>query len=185
MCWFRWLPFHAYFFGTINKMQKSGCLLFLSFINLHFPLFLSKHFTSFCYHFFFLFFPFLTVSFLSFSHFPCSLHTGFSEFPLVTAHPVISHCDSTLSSFPCFKEPLPLGGDWTGIWTNAFRQQGLSCTLHPNSTSGEGREGERKRKRRRRALKYTSHMKVTSLQPGGITGPDGKVTAGRRHWASC
>lgn len=36
-------------------------------------------------------------------------------------------------------------------------------------------------KREEEALKYTSHMKVTSLQPGEITGPDGKVTAGRRH----
>lgn len=40
MCWFR--PFHVYFFGTVNKMQKSGCLLYPSFINLHFPLFLSN-----------------------------------------------------------------------------------------------------------------------------------------------
>lgn len=31
------------------------------------------------------------------------------------------------------------------------------------------------------ALKYTSHMNVTSLQLGEITGPDGKVTAGCRH----
>lgn len=41
MCSFGQLPFRAYFFGTINKIQKSGCLLFHSFMNLHLSLSLS------------------------------------------------------------------------------------------------------------------------------------------------
>lgn len=146
MCWFRRLPFHACFCGTINKTQESGCPLFLTLIPLNFLLFQSKKLISICYPFFlFFFFHCLLSVFLSL--FPCSLPTGSSEFPLVTAHPVISHSDSALSSLPCFKEPLPLGGEWTGIWTDAFRQQGRSCMLHPNSTSGEGREGEGRRDR--------------------------------------
>lgn len=162
-------------------MQESGCLLFPSLIILHFPLILSKHFTSFCYSFF-LFFTFLAVSF---SLFQGSLPTGASAFPLVTAHPVISHCDSTLLSLPCFKEPLPLGGVNRNL-NQCFSTAGLLLHVIPQQhqwrRAGGGVE---KRKRRRRALKYTSHMKVTSLQPGEITGPDGKVTAGRRHQASC
>lgn len=51
----------------------------------------------------------------------------------------------------------------------------------PTAPAEKGGRRKRKRIRRRRALEYTSHMKVTSLQPGEITGPDGKVTAGRRH----
>lgn len=36
--------------------------------------------------------------------------------------------------------------------------------------------------RERGGLKHAQHMKVTSLQAGEIMGPDGKVTAGWRHW---
>lgn len=112
MCWFVRLQFHAHSFETITKIQKSGFLPSPSSSNLYFPLFPSEHFAPSCYRFFSL--P-LSLHLFSVSFFlplfPCSLPTGSSEFPLVTAHPVISHCDSTLSSLPCFKEPLPLGGE--------------------------------------------------------------------------
>lgn len=144
MCSFGQLPFRAYFFGTINKIQKSGCLLFHSFMNLHLSLSLSlcqniSHpsvtLSSLC--------PFLSVSVLSFAHVPCSLLTGSSEFPLVTAHPVIIRCDSTLSSPPCFKEPLPLGGRVNGNLNRCFSTAGPLLHVTPNSTSGEGSERER------------------------------------------
>ncbi len=101
MCWFRRLLFHARFFGTMNKMQKSGCLLFPSFINLHFSLFLSKHFTSFCYCF----------SFFIFS-FPCCLFSVFFSLPLFSSYRIlrISSCYSTSSDqslwFHSFKSSL-------------------------------------------------------------------------------
>lgn len=50
----------------------------------------------------------------------------------------------------------------------------------PMEEGGSGRVRERER-----ALRNTSHMKVTSVHPGEITGPDRKVTAGLGHQASC
>lgn len=95
--------------------------------------------------------PFLSVPFLFFAQIPCSLLTWSSKFPLVTAHPVIILSDSSLLSFPCFKEPLPLGG-WTRIWTNDFWQPGLSCTFPPTAPAVKG---EKEEEEDRETHKYT------------------------------
>ncbi|CAB1441358.1 unnamed protein product [Pleuronectes platessa] len=58
----------------------------------------------------------------------------------------------------------------------------------PTEEDGRAKERGRRRgrRRRRRALRYTPHMKVTSLQPGEITGPDGKNSfPSIRHVGSC
>ncbi|KAK7934201.1 hypothetical protein WMY93_005097 [Mugilogobius chulae] len=47
-----------------------------------------------------------------------------------------------------------------------------------STPTAPAQEGAERRRRRSGALKYTSDMKVTSLQPGEISGTDGKVTAG-------
>lgn len=120
---------------------KRASVLFPSFINLYSPLFLSTRFTSFCYRSFF-FFPFLATSFLSFSSFPPVLFQQDPQNFLLLKHIQWSVTVILLFQvFPVSKSHCRWGGEWTGIWTNAFRQQGLSCMLHPNSTSGEGWEG--------------------------------------------
>lgn len=170
-CWFRWLLFHAYFSGNIEKTAENGQISFSCFMNLNILLF-AKNFTSNCHSScnFFFFFPSSNEHFRIFSCY-------------------ITFTDQSLwflsfKSSPFSKSSFHWGYSKQESEPNAFWQRGCCCMLHPSSTSGGGWQGELQKKRRR-ALKRTSHMKVTSLQPGKITGPDGKVTASRRHSVSC
>ena len=153
VCWyvlylgFGQLPF--IFLGA--KIQKSGCLLlpalliftYLSLSVFQNMLYSSAVQSSSCLY--------LSVPVLFFAQIPCSLLTWSSKILLVTAHPVIILSDSSLLSLPCFKEPLPFGG-WTRIWTNAFWQPGLSCTLYPTAPAVEG---EKEEEEGRETHKYT------------------------------
>jgi len=145
-CWFRRLPFHAYFFGTIDKMQKSGCLLPPSFINLHFPLFLSKKFISF-------YNP--SSSSFSFSH--CLFSVVFS-LPLFPSNRIlrISSCYSTSSDqsqrFHSFKSSLfqraiAVGGRVNRNLNRCFSTAGplLYVTPQQHQRRRAGGEGRRER----------------------------------------
>lgn len=96
-CWFRWLLFHAYFSGNIEKTAENGQISFSCFMNLNILLF-AKHFTSNCHS---------SCNFFFFSPLPTSTSEFFS---LVISHSLISLCDSSLSSLPLFQKAVSTGG---------------------------------------------------------------------------